>query len=90
MVSIVFHAITPSASRHIISNVNLTFRISNSALESSWMRGGIMLASMTAWICSLFPAVMFEMVQHASFRMPFFAELRRFSSHGNALKLMIT
>ena len=26
-----------------------------------------MLASMTAWICCLLPAVMLEMVQHASF-----------------------
>lgn len=49
-----------------------------------------MFASMTAWICSLFPAVMLEIVQHASLRMPFFAELSKFSSQGNALKLMIT
>lgn len=54
------------------------------------MSGGIMLASMTAWICSLFPAVMLEIVQQASLRIPFLEELSRFSSHGNALKLMIT
>lgn len=49
-----------------------------------------MFASMTAWICSLLPAVMLEMVQHASLRMPFFDELSRFSSHGKAEKLMMT
>ena len=30
-----------------------------------------MLFSITAWICSLFPAVIFEIVQHASFLIPF-------------------
>lgn len=54
------------------------------------MSGGMMFASMTAWICSLLPAVMLEMVQQASLRMPFLDELSRFSSHGNALKLMMT
>ena len=54
------------------------------------MSGGMMFASMTAWICSLLPAVMLEMVQQASLRMPFFDELSRLSSHGSALKLMIT
>lgn len=49
-----------------------------------------MLASMTAWICSLFPAVMFEMVQQASLRMPFLDELSKFNNHGRALKLMMT
>lgn len=33
--------------------------------------GGMMAASMTAWICSFVPAVMFEMVQQASFLMLF-------------------
>lgn len=67
-----------------------TLRMSNSALERSWMSGGMMFASMTAWICSLLPAVMLEMVQQASLRMPFLDELSRFSNHGNALKLMMT
>lgn len=64
--------------------------MSNSALESSWISGGMILASITAWICSLLPAVMFEIVQHASFLIPFFEELSRFSSQGSALKLIIT
>merc|ERR1719253_486367 len=39
-----------------------SFRMSNSALLNSWTNGGTMLLSTTAWIWSLFPAVMLEMV----------------------------
>jgi hypothetical protein len=66
-----------------------SFRMSNSALVRSWMRGGMMLFSMTAWICSLFPAVMLEMVQHASFRIPFLGEDSSARRHGSALLLMM-
>ena len=41
------------------------------------MSGGMMFASMTAWIWSLFPAVMLEMVQQAS------CEEARRSGRGN-------
>lgn len=49
-----------------------------------------MFASMTAWICDEFPAVIFEMVQQASFRMPSFVELSSAKRQGNALLLMMT
>ena len=42
-----------------------------SAFASSWSSGGTRPASMTAWIWSLFPAVMLEIVQQASFRILF-------------------
>lgn len=45
---------------------------SSPALASRLMSGGMMPASMTAWICSRVPAVMLLMVQHASFLMDFF------------------
>ena len=48
-----------------------SLRMSNSAELRSCTSGGTMLASITLWIWSLFPAVMLEMVQHASFRIPF-------------------
>mmetsp|Transcript_47674 Transcript_47674/g.132295 ORF Transcript_47674/g.132295 Transcript_47674/m.132295 type:complete len:320 (+) Transcript_47674:738-1697(+) len=63
--------------------------MSNSAFMSSWMSGGIMLASITAWIWSLLPAVMLEIVQHASLRMPFFGLERSARRHGSAEKLMM-
>ena len=41
------------------------------------MRGVIIFASITAWICCGDPAVMFEIVQQASLRMPSLGEERR-------------
>lgn len=66
-----------------------SFRMSNSALVRSWIRGGMMLFSMTAWICSLLPAVMLEMVQHASFRIPFLGDESSARRQGSALLLMM-
>lgn len=42
------------------------------------------------WICALFPAVMLEMVQHASFRIDSLALLRRCSRHGRAEQFSTT
>uniref|UniRef100_A0A2P2M0R7 Uncharacterized protein n=1 Tax=Rhizophora mucronata TaxID=61149 RepID=A0A2P2M0R7_RHIMU len=44
-----------------------SFLISNSACWRRCTRGRIILASITACICALFPAVTFEIVQQASF-----------------------
>mmetsp|Transcript_15555 Transcript_15555/g.45006 ORF Transcript_15555/g.45006 Transcript_15555/m.45006 type:complete len:228 (+) Transcript_15555:746-1429(+) len=66
-----------------------SLRISNSALARSWIRGGMMLLSMTAWIWSLLPAVMLEMVQQASLRIPFLGDERRARRQGRALLLMM-
>ena len=48
-----------------------------------------MLLSITAWIWSLFPAVMLLMVQHASFLMPFLGLDSSASRQGRALLLMM-
>jgi hypothetical protein len=48
------------------------------------MSGRMMLCSMTAWIWSLLPAVMLEMVQQASLRMDFFWWLSMDSRQGSA------
>mmetsp|Transcript_14385 Transcript_14385/g.35664 ORF Transcript_14385/g.35664 Transcript_14385/m.35664 type:complete len:234 (+) Transcript_14385:196-897(+) len=64
-----------------------SFLMSNSAVASRCTSGGMMLASITAWICSRVPAVMLEMVQHASLRMPFFGLLSSASSRGSAPQL---
>ena len=42
-----------------------SFLMSNSAVASKWTSGGMMLDSMTCWICSRVPAVMLERVQQA-------------------------
>ncbi len=47
-----------------------SFLVLKSAFWRMSMRGGMMLASMTAWICCDEPAVTLEMVQQASLRMP--------------------
>ena len=49
-----------------------------------------MLASMTAWIWVELPAVMLEMVQQASLRMPSLVELSSDSSAGSAPQLIMT
>ncbi len=66
-----------------------SFLISNSAFANNWIRGGIVFASMTACICCLFPAVIFDIVQQASFRIPFFGLLSRANKHGRAEQLII-
>mmetsp|Transcript_2962 Transcript_2962/g.6941 ORF Transcript_2962/g.6941 Transcript_2962/m.6941 type:complete len:214 (-) Transcript_2962:1257-1898(-) len=48
-----------------------SFLMSNSAVCSRCTSGPISPVSITAWICSLVPAVMLEIVQHASFLMLF-------------------
>eukprot|EP00966_Prymnesium_polylepis_P057039 1321195-Prymnesium_polylepis.1 len=65
-----------------------SFLMSNSATCSRCINGGMMFASMTAWICSRVPAVMLEIVQHASFRMPFFGLPRRANSLASAPQLI--
>ena len=54
------------------------------------MSDGMMLASRTAWICFEVPAVMFEMVQHASFLIPFFTDESSDSRQGSAEQLITT
>mmetsp|Transcript_9395 Transcript_9395/g.32692 ORF Transcript_9395/g.32692 Transcript_9395/m.32692 type:complete len:213 (+) Transcript_9395:258-896(+) len=67
-----------------------SFLMSNSAVSSRWMSGGTMLASTMAWIWSLLPAVMLEMVQHASFLMLFlWLVVSRLSRQGSAWQLMM-
>lgn len=47
-------------------------------------------SSPPTWICSLVPAVMLEMVQHASFLMLFlWLVVSRLSRHGSAPQLMM-
>src|SRR6056297_2204841 len=65
-----------------------SFLMSNSAVASSSTSGGTMFASMTDWICSRVPAVILEMVQHASLRMPFLGELSSASSRDRAPQLI--
>ena len=65
-----------------------SFLMSNSATDSKCTRGGMMFASMTAWICSRVPAVMLEMVQQASLRIPFFGLDRSASSLERAPQLI--
>lgn len=45
-----------------------SLRVLNSPDTRMRRSGGMMFASSTAWIWLLFPAVMFEIVQHASLR----------------------
>ena len=52
-----------------------SFLISTSAVARRCTSGGMTFASMTAWICSRVPAVMFEIALHASLLMPFLGEL---------------
>ena len=65
-----------------------SFRMSNSALLRSRTSGGIMLFSMTDWICSSFPTVIFEIVQHASLRISFLGLERSSNKQGSALLLI--
>lgn len=51
-----------------------SLRVLNSSCRKMWIRTGKMLASMTAWICCRLPAVMFETVHDASFRIDSFSD----------------
>src|SRR3569833_929421 len=66
-----------------------SLRVFRSPLDRRWISGGMMLASITDWIWAEFPAVMLEMVQQASFRMPSLLELRSDNRHGSAPQLMM-
>mmetsp|Transcript_18048 Transcript_18048/g.46638 ORF Transcript_18048/g.46638 Transcript_18048/m.46638 type:complete len:268 (-) Transcript_18048:483-1286(-) len=65
-----------------------SFLMSNSAVWSSCTNGGTTFASITAWICSRVPAVMFEMVQQASLRIPFLGDASSLSSLGSTPQLI--
>ena len=64
-----------------------SFWMSNSAVDNSWMSLGNTLFCMISWIWSEVPAVMLEMVQHASLRMFFFWWSRRPRRWGTTLRL---
>jgi len=67
-----------------------SFFVLNSPCWSKWMRGGIRFASITDWIWLGFPAVMLDIVQHASFRIASFKLERRLNNAGRAPQLIIT
>ena len=67
-----------------------SFLVLNSALPRISMRTGKMLASITIWICCRFPAVMFEMVQHASLRMLSLLAFSSWSRQGRTEQLRMT
>lgn len=54
------------------------------------MRGGMRFTSITDWIWLQFPAVMLEIVQHASFRMASLELERRLNNAGRAPQLIMT
>lgn len=66
-----------------------SFLVLKSPFWRMLMSGGMRLASMTCWICSSEPAVMLEMVQEASLRMPSLGEFNRARRAGRALREMI-
>ena len=66
-----------------------SLRVLKSPFDNKWMRGGMIFASMTAWIWVELPAVTLEMVQQASFRIPSFWELRRDRRAGREPQLMM-
>lgn len=67
-----------------------SFLVLKSPFDRRLISGGMMLASITAWIWVELPAVMLEIVQQASFRIPSLVELRRERRAGRAPQLMIT
>ena len=67
-----------------------SFLVLNSALLSISINTGNTLASITAWICCLFPAVILDIVQHASFRMLSLVADKRWRRHGRTEQLRIT
>jgi hypothetical protein len=54
------------------------------------MSGGIRFASMTDWIWLQFPAVILDIVQHASFRIGSLVLERRLNKAGRAPQLIMT
>jgi len=54
------------------------------------IRGGTMFASITDWICGDEPAVILEIVQHASFLIPSFGDDKRERRAGSAPDAMTT
>lgn len=67
-----------------------SFLVLNSALLRISISTGKMFASMTDWICCLLPAVMLDIVQHASFRMLSLLAFSRWSRHGRTEQFRIT
>lgn len=67
-----------------------SLRVLNSAFCRISINTGKIPASITACICSLLPAAIFEMVQHASFRIVSFDEDSKWRMHGNALQFRIS
>mmetsp|Transcript_17693 Transcript_17693/g.36259 ORF Transcript_17693/g.36259 Transcript_17693/m.36259 type:complete len:216 (+) Transcript_17693:237-884(+) len=65
-----------------------SLRMSKSSLSSMRTSAGMMWWSITAWSWSLLPAVMLEMVQHVSFRMPLRSFDNSDSRHGSTEQLM--
>jgi len=67
-----------------------SFLVLNSALCKMSIRTGKILASITAWICSRFPAVMFEIVQQASFRILSLLAPSKFKRQGKTEQFKMT
>ena len=67
-----------------------SFRVLNSACLRISISIGNTLPSIAAWICCRFPAVIFEIVQQASFRILSFVALNSCSKHGNTEQLSMT
>lgn len=67
-----------------------SFRVLNSSFFSMWIKTGNICASITAWICCRFPAVIFDIVQDASFRIDSFSDDSRCKIWGNAPLFNIT
>mmetsp|Transcript_98287 Transcript_98287/g.256776 ORF Transcript_98287/g.256776 Transcript_98287/m.256776 type:complete len:249 (-) Transcript_98287:591-1337(-) len=60
-----------------------SFLMSKSPVASRWTMGGINWLLITSWICALFPAVIFDIVQQVSFRMLFFVCPKRAARGGS-------
>lgn len=67
-----------------------SFRVLNSSFFNMWINTGNICASITAWICWRFPAVIFDIVHEASFRIDSFSEDNRCKMWGNAPLFKIT
>lgn len=67
-----------------------SFRVLNSSFFSIWINTGNIRASMTAWICWRLPAVIFDIVHDASFRIDSFSDDSKCRMWGNAPLFRIT
>lgn len=67
-----------------------SFRVLNSSFFNMWINTGNICASMTAWICWRFPAVIFDIVHDASFRIDSFSDDSKCRMWGNAPLFKIT